>query len=398
MDKNFGFIETARNGNARAGILSTPHGPVKTPVFMPVGTQASVKALSSQDLNDVDAEIILGNTYHLYLRPGDELIDELGGLHGFMRWNKPILTDSGGYQVSSLGHFRGEKEVKLSQIDEDGVTFFSHLDGSRHRLTPEAAMNIQRKLRADIIMAFDEATPDNGKAYAREAMARTHRWLQRSIKTWIELEKRKDSSLAPQALFGIIQGGDYRDIRRESAEFVVNCDLPGVALGGASIGRSANQTEENVAWVRDLLPQGKPLYLMGVGVSPGEVIAAIKSGADMFDCVAPTKLARTGLLYTGRPVAGIGGVASTRFESEREKQRIAIGSVEFTRDKRVIDPWCDCMTCKEGYSRAYLRHLYKTRELLYFRLASIHNVRMMIRTVEFMRRVIETADIKAGQP
>lgn len=345
------FRVLAESDWARAGELTTPHGVIKTPVFMPVGTQATVKSLTPDDLLMCGVQIVLANTYHLYLRPREKLIRDMGGLHEYMRWDGPILTDSGGFQVASL---------KGTKIDDKGVTFYSHLDGSEHKFTAEKAIKVQEDLGADIIMAFDEATPDKGKAYAREAMRRTHSWLKRSVKAW---KNRK------QALFGIIQGGDYKDLRKESAKFVVGQDLPGIAMGGGSIGRNWQETAENVDWVRDLLPKNKPLYLMGVGVNPIEVIEAIKTGADMFDCVAPTRLARMGQLYNG-------------------DGKINIDNARFRKDRGVVDEGCDCYTCKQGFSRAYLQHLFKARELMYYRLASLHNVRFMVRLTELLREGI----------
>jgi len=389
--KHFSYKLLGKRGNARAGVMETARGEVKTPVFMPVGTQGSVKSLSPEDLKNCGAEIILGNTYHLYLRPGDKNVEKLGGLHQFMGWKGPILTDSGGYQVSSLGYFisgseQGKGILKKSKIDDDGVTFYSHLDGSSHRLTAERSIEIQRNLGADIIMAFDEATPDKGKKYAKDAMERTHKWLVRSVKRW------KEPAEAEQALFGIIQGGNYKDLRRESAGFVVSQKVNGVAIGGGSIGQDSGETEENVDWIRDLLPNDKPIYLMGVGVGPEDVVEAVKSGADMFDCVAPTRLARMGHLYSGElnlPV-GKAGVKNEncKFESEFKKGRINIGNAKFKLDKQKIDDDCDCYTCVQGFGRAYLHHLFKSRELLYYRLASLHNVRFMVRLTESLREWI----------
>lgn len=370
---------------ARAGKFRTPHGVVRTPVYMPVGTLGSVKAVSPEDLNELGAQIVLGNTYHLYLRPGQKTLKSIGGLHEFMRWDGPILTDSGGYQVSSLGNFRNAGYKKLSKIDEEGVTFTSHFDGSRHRFTPEKSIEIQHDIGADIIMAFDEATPFAGKKYARDAMNRTHKWLVRSITRWKELEETRRKGTSSQALFGIIQGGNYKDLRRESAKFVSSKLISGVAIGGASIGKSRDETERNVAWVYDLLPKDKPFYLMGVGVGPRDVISAVLNGADMFDCVAPTKIARTGYLYSGKLQADARGF---KFKSEFMKSRLDIGKTRFNKDKLVIDKDCDCYTCKKGFSRAYLHHLFRSRELLYYRLASIHNLRFMVRLVEKLRKKI----------
>ena len=376
----------------KSGRITTPHGVINTPVFMPVGTKASVKSVSPDDLKDMQAQIVLGNTYHLYLRPGVDVVEEVGGLHEFMRWNRPILTDSGGYQVSSLGWFKNKGERKLSKIDDAGVTFYSHIDGLKQRLEPAKVIRIQSKLGADIIMAFDEATPNRGKRYAEKAMKRTHEWLDECVAEWNRIEKKKTKkNELKQSLFGIIQGGDFRDLRRLSAEYVVSKDLPGVAIGGATIGQSVKETEKNVSWVRDLIPMDKPLYLMGVGVSPEDVIGAVKSGADMFDCVAPTKIARSGLLYNGKLKVRKNDVSTAKFESEFSKQRINLGNRRYIKDNRVIDDNCDCYTCVSGFTRSYLRHLYKSRELFFYRLASIHNLRVLVRIVDELREMIRAS-------
>lgn len=268
-----------------------------------------------------------------------------------MNWSHPILTDSGGFQVHSLS----------PQISEEGVSFKSHLDGSTHFLTPEKSIQIQIDLGADIIMTFDECTPTTNKTYTKAAMLRTHRWLIRCIKEWKKLRTAK-----PPALFGIIQGGKYKDLRIESAKFIVDQNLPGIAIGGQSIGSDPAETAEVLSWVRDLLPKDKPLYAMGVGVSPSHITSVIKAGADMFDCVAPTRLARCGLLY----------------HLDSPKERIDINKAIFANDPQPILPNCDCYTCQSGFSRVYLHHLFRSHELLYYRLASIHNLRTMIRTVE----------------
>lgn len=327
--------------------LKTAHGSVNLPVFMPVGTAGSVKALSPQDLKELGAQIILGNTYHLYLRPGEGLVKKFGGLHKFMGWDRAILTDSGGFQVMSIG----------TKITEEGVEFKSHIDGSKHLLTPEKSIKIQQELGADIIMAFDQATPTTDRQYTKAAMERTHRWLSRSKKAWTNKK---------QKMFGIIQGGKFKDLRRESAKFVIEQNLPGVAIGGESIGSDAKETAEVISWVKDLLPEDRPLYAMGVGVRPSDLKSVIAAGADMFDCVAPTRLARTGYL----------------FHPGEKNERLNISLAKFALDKKQILDDCDCYTCKEGFSRGYLHHLFRSRELLYYRLASIHNLRVMIRTVE----------------
>ncbi|NMC35930.1 tRNA guanosine(34) transglycosylase Tgt [Candidatus Beckwithbacteria bacterium] len=378
---SFAFTIKAKKCAARAGEIKTTHGVIKTPAYMPVGTRGSVRALSSQDLLEAKAQIILGNTYHLHLRPGEQTVKKLGGLHDFMHWPRPVLTDSGGFQVFSLGAEAG----KLSTIDEDGATFKSHIDGSTHRLTPESSIKIQQALGADIIMAFDECTPIKGKRYVKEAMDRTHRWLVRCKKEW----QKKPGN---QALFGIIQGGNYKDLRQDSAAFIADQDLPGIAIGGVSVGYFMDQTVEHISWVKAKIPEDKPFYAMGVGRDPQDIVAMALAGADIFDCVAPTRLARNGALYHGKLVGSsfkVGSADQIHFESEfNSKGRLQIGNSQFKTDKRVIQEGCDCMTCRAGYSRAYLHHLYKAKELLFYRLASIHNVRFMIRLCEELRSKI----------
>lgn len=328
-------------------IIKTVHGNIQTPVFMPVGTNATVKSLSPEDLKELGAQIILANNYHLFLRPGSENVQKMGGIHQFMNWDRPILTDSGGFQVQTID----------CKISEDGVEF------GKIFFTPESAIKSQIQIGADIIMAFDDSTG------TKEAMERTHRWLKRCIKTFntTPLSPSYVGGGGHQAgsgmMFGIIQGGSDRNLRRESAKFVIDQDLPGIAIGGAAIGSNANETTETIEFVRDLLPKNKPLYAMGVGVRPSDIRSVIKAGADMFDCVAPTRLARCGLLYN----------------CESKTERIDISQSKFKLDKNPIDPLCDCSTCK-NYTRGYLHHLFKCRELLYYRLASIHNLRIMIRS------------------
>jgi len=379
------FKVVSKKNGVRAGIISTAHGKIKTPCFMPVGTKASVKALSPEDLEEAGAQIILGNTYHLFLQPGHKLIEKMGGLHKFMGWEGPILTDSGGFQVLSLSRIEaadvGQRTVgKLAKITEEGVGFCSHIDGKRYFLTPEKSIEIQTSLGADIIMAFDEADPSKNKSYARKAMERTHRWLVK-CKTF----KSKGRKGKKSVLFGIIQGGKYKDLRRKSARFVVDQDLSGTAVGGSSIGSSPEETAVVLSWIKDILPVDKPLYAMGVGTCPTDIISVVRAGADMFDCVAPTRLARTGYLYHGRLIKS---GQWFKFKSDFAKERLNIANNRFKNDKKVIMEGCDCYTCKKGFTRAYLRHLYKTRELLYYRLASIHNIRVMIRVCEKMRRKI----------
>ncbi len=356
--------------------MKTDRGFIQTPVFMPVGTAATVKALDSKDIESTKAEIILANTYHLYLRPRDEHVAKMGGVAEYMNWNKPMLTDSGGFQVFSLG--KGIDGQSLVKIDEDGVTFKSHLDGSTHRFTPEIAMNIQKNLGADIIMAFDECTPDKANdKYTKEALDRTHRWAEQSVAAW-EKNGKVSAQGKSQALFGIIQGAMNKQLRRESAEFICSLPFSGIALGGETIGYNMEGTLEVIEWIRDILPADKPIYTMGLGLDPENIVSAFLAGVDMADCVAPTRLARNGALYHGEIRGG-------KFESEFEKGRLNINGSKFDGDRGVIMEGCDCYTCQSGYTRDYLRHLYRSKELSYYRLASIHNVRFMVRLAEDIR-------------
>lgn len=332
----FQFELQAADGQARAGIFHTPHGPIPTPIFAPVGTQATVKALTPAQLSELGCSLVLANTYHLFLRPGEDLVAEMGGLHEFMQWHGPMLTDSGGFQVFSLGPLR--------KIDEDGVTFKSYIDGSMHRLTPESSIKVQEKLGADIIMAFDECADPFDKAYNERAMSRTHRWLERCINA----KQRQD-----QALFGIVQGGIFADLREESAKFVASHDLPGYAIGGLSVGESKEDMNKMMEVVTPVLPQDKPRYLMGVG-SPEDLVNGIWRGIDFFDCVLPTRLARHGAAMT--------------FNG-----RLNMVNQKYTHDSRPIVEGCSCYTCQH-FSRAYIRHLLQNKEMLAATLLSIHNI------------------------
>lgn len=374
----FKILKNHSKTHARAGEMHTPHGIVQTPVFMTVGTQATVKSLDSRDIKELKAQIILGNTYHLYLRPGEKLIKDFGGIHGFMKWDGPILTDSGGYQVTSLGLGRGigDKNTSFVKIDDEGVTFKSHWDGSLHRFTPEKAIQIQEDLGADIIMAFDEATPLGATySYAQKVLERTHAWAKRCIVS----KKRSD-----QALFGIIQGGFYEDLRQESAREICALPFDGIAIGGGDVGSDLKKTEQIIDWIYDLLPHDKPLYAMGVGVYPQDVIDAVGFGVDMFDCVAPTRIARSGLLYCGQLKAKGDWFI---FDSKFLKGRLNILKKEFAHDKEPIDKNCECQVCKT-YSRAYLHHLFRVHELSAYRLASIHNLHFMVNLVQKIRTEI----------
>jgi queuine tRNA-ribosyltransferase len=346
----FEFSLTAHSGRARAGVFRTPHGDLQTPVFAPVGTQATVKTLTPEQLKELGASLVLSNTYHLYLRPGDELIAEMGGLHHFMQWPNPLLTDSGGFQVFSLSETR--------KIDNDGVTFKSHIDGSTHRFTPEHSMQFQNNLGADIIMAFDECSNPNDHAYSQIAMERTHRWAERCLNA----HNRPD-----QALFGIVQGGVNPELRTQSSKFIASLAFPGIAIGGLSVGETKKEMHAMLDVVTDVLPESKPRYLMGVG-TPEDLINSIARGIDIFDCVLPTRLARH----------------NAAFSSEG---RINLMNATYARDPRPIDENCDCYTCRT-FTRAYLRHLIVAKELLAGTLLSIHNLHIMIALVNDIRAAI----------
>jgi queuine tRNA-ribosyltransferase len=350
VQTNFTFHITARQGRARAGHFTTPHGDILTPVFAPVGTQATVKAVTPQQLIDMNASLILANTYHLYLRPGEDVIAELGGLHGFMNWPGPILTDSGGFQVFSLANSR--------KIDEDGVSFKSHLDGSMHRLTPEKSISIQEKLGADIIMAFDECALPNDRAYNELALRRTHAWAERCL----QAQTRPD-----QALFGIVQGGVFSDLRKASAEFINSLGFPGHAIGGLSVGETKQEMHAALEVVDSVLPEDKPRYLMGVG-TPADLVECVRRGIDMFDCVLPTRLARHNAAFS-------------------QAGRLNLVNARYARDPRPIDESCACYTCK-NFSRAYLRHLITAREMLSATLLSIHNLYSLIQLANNIRHSI----------
>ena len=338
------------HSRARAGRFSTPHGEIPMPAFGPVGTQGTVKAMSPEELEEAGASLILANTYHLYLRPGADLVARLGGLHAFMNWRHPILTDSGGFQVFSLEGLR--------EVDEEGVTFRSHIDGSEHRFTPERVIELQEQLGADIVMCFDECAAPDDRAYSEAAMKRTHRWAVRC---------REAHSRADQALFGIVQGGIYPELRERSARYLTGLDLPGYAIGGLSVGESKTQMHAMLDLVTPLLPEDRPRYLMGVG-SPEDLFECVSRGIDLFDCVLPTRLARNGGLLTR------GG-------------RINLRNAQYAGQAEPVEDGCDCYTCQH-YSAAYVRHLLKAGEILGLRLATIHNVRFMLRTMAEIRQSI----------
>ena len=353
MPASFVFTRQTTDGAARLSTFQTPHGAIQMPAFAPVGTLANVKTLEPRDLHEAGCELILSNTYHLYLRPGHRLIAEFGGLHQFMNWHGPILTDSGGFQVFSLAHKR--------QLDEDGVTFRSHIDGSRHRFTPELVMEIEQALGPDIAMVLDECAEPLDHAYIIQALQRTHRWAERC---------KKAHTRPDQALFGIVQGGIFPDLRQASAQFLKALDFTGYAIGGLAVGETKEQMYVTLDETCPALPVDKPRYLMGVG-APEDIIEAVYRGVDMFDCVLPTRIARNGALLT-------------------RDGRVNIRNAQYAEDPRPLQEDCTCYTCRT-FSRAYLRHLYKAGEITGLRLGTIHNVHFMLDLMRDIRTAIAHA-------
>lgn len=375
MGFKFNLIKKDKNSQARIGKMKTEHGEIETPVFMPVGTLASVKTLSPDELKVLNSEIILGNTYHLYLRPGIEIVKKMGGLHGFMNWDRPILTDSGGYQVFSLGsgyeRVHESDKKSLVKIKEDGVEFRSHLDGSKHFFTPENVIDKQMGLGADIMMVLDECAPHtSSEEYAREAMARTHDWAKKAIDYW---RGKPKSNQEKQALFGIVQGVIYDDLRKESAKYISSLDFDGVAVGGLSVGEDREDMYHTLDIISPILPEKKPRYLMGVG-EPIDLLEAVDRGIDMFDCVLPTRIARNGALFT-------------------KKGRINLVNSKNTTDKAPIEKGCECYAC-QNFSRAYISHLIKEREVLGIRLTTIHNLHFILSLMKDMREAIKKDQFK----
>ncbi len=348
------LLHIDKNSGARRGVIHTPHGDIQTPIFMPVGTQATVKAMTPEELKEmVHAQIILSNTYHLFLRPGHELVKEAGGLHKFMHWDRPILTDSGGFQVFSLGPLR--------KITEDGVEFRSHLDGSKKYISPEISMEIQEALGSDIMMAFDECCPyPSTYEYTKNSMERTTRWAKRC--------KDYHTTTDKQGLFGIIQGGFFKDLREKSAKDLIELDFPGYAIGGISVGEPKEEFLDILRFTTPLMPENKPRYLMGVG-TPDYLIEAALAGIDMCDCVLPTRIARHGTAMTSNG-------------------KVVVRNATYERDFTPLDPECDCYTCK-NYTRAYIRHLINAKEILGIRLLSIHNLRFLTKLMDRVRIEIE---------
>ena len=354
MSKALTFEVKKRDAKSRArlGVVHTPHGDIQTPIYMPVGTQACVKAMTSREMKEIGTQILLSNTYHLHLRPGEALVQEAGGLHGFMNWDRPILTDSGGFQVFSL--------AALRKITEEGVAFQSHLDGSHRFISPEISMDIQHALGSDIMMAFDVCTAyPCDHATAEDAMHRTHRWAKRCI----DVHTRED-----QALFGIVQGAFYKDLRIESAKTLADLDFPGYGIGGLSVGEPKPMMYELLEEIEPYMPANKPRYLMGVG-SPDCLLEGVERGVDMFDCVLPTRIARNGTVFT-------------------KHGRLVIRNQIYARDPRPLDEDCDCWVCR-NFSRAYIRHLIKAGEILGARLTSYHNLYFLLRMMDQIREAIE---------
>lgn len=352
MAIDFKLLYESKECKARLGEITTPHGVIETPIFMPVGTKATVKTMTPEELKDIEAQIILSNTYHLYLRPGHDIIKEAGGLHKFMNWDRPILTDSGGFQVFSLGNLR--------KITEEGVKFKSYIDGLDHFISPEKAIEIQNYLGSDIIMAFDECTPYPATyEYAKNSMERTTRWAKRC--------KEAHKNTENQALFGIVQGSMFKDLRMESLKQLTELDFPGYAIGGLSVGEPAEIMNDVLDYIVEAMPRNKPRYLMGVG-SPDYIFEAVTRGIDMADCVLPTRMARNGGFLTSQG-------------------RLTIKNAVHRNDFSPIDPECECYTCK-NYSRAYIRHLFNENEILGGRLATIHNLFFLINLMKNIRIAI----------
>lgn len=355
--ENFQVIKKAKDCAARAGVLHTAHGPLKTPLFIPVGTQATVKTLTPEELKEMKIKIILCNLYHLYLRPGIDLIKKAGGLHKFCSWDKAILTDSGGYQIFSL--------EGLFKIKEEGVEFRSHIDGSYHFFPPELATQYQMELGVDILMALDECIPYPSEyKFTKEATLRTNRWAKRCKKTWEELKNKEEHN---SLLFGIIQGGTYKDLRVSATEELINIGFSGYAIGGLSVGEPKEIREEVLDWVIPLLPSTSCRYLMGIG-KPEDLILAVEKGVDMFDCILPTRLGRSGVAFTS-------------------SGKVLIKNKDFKEDFNPLDKDCTCYTC-QNFTRAYLRHLYKAEEILVMRLLTYHNLYFYTQLMRKIRKAI----------
>jgi queuine tRNA-ribosyltransferase len=378
-DFEFEIIKKDKKSKARLGKITTAHGIIQTPAFVPVGTKATVKGLTPQDLKEAEVQILFGNTYHLHLRPGEDLVKDFGGLAKFMSWNGPTITDSGGFQVFSLGQVtmrltqEGEcTQVKLVKIKDDGVKFRSHIDGSEHMFTPEKSIEIQKKLGADLILVFDECAPyPSTKEYTREAMERTHKWAIRSL----EASKIKKYHSWQQAVYGIIQGGVYQDLREESAKFISKLDFDGIAIGGVSVGESKEQMRQAIDWSYPFLPDNKPRHLLGIG-EIDDIFDVIERGMDTFDCVIPTRFGRYGIVFVDPPVGNL-----------KNRFRIDLNKTIFAKDKNPISKNCSCYVCR-NFTRGYVHHLFRAQELLAYRLASYHNMFFVNNLVKKIRESI----------
>ncbi len=355
----FKLLHKDKSTKARLGVLTTAHGEINTPVFMPVGTQGTVKAVSTRELKDIGAEIILGNAYHLYLRPGLDIVEKAGGLHKFMGWDRPILTDSGGYQIFSL--------AKLRKLTEEGAEFSSHIDGSKHFITPEKAIDIQRILGSDIMMILDECVHyPAARDYVEQSLELTTKWALRSKKHFVNPLTR--SPINQQLLFGIVQGGAFLDLREKAVRSLVEMDFDGYAIGGVSVGEPENLIHGVASYTASLLPQEKPRYLMGIGTPP-DIIEAISNGLDMFDCVIPTRNGRNGQAFT--------------WDGD-----LQLRNAEYKEDFRPIDEECECFACK-NHTRSYIRHLFNTEELLGLKLVSLHNLHFYVKLIRLSREAIQ---------
>jgi queuine tRNA-ribosyltransferase len=378
-DFKFEILKKDKKSKVRLGKITTAHGIIETPAFVPVGTKATVKGLTPQDLREAEVQILFGNTYHLHLRPGENLVKDFGGVAKFMSWNGPTITDSGGFQVFSLGQLKmklteeGEgTEVKVVNIKDDGVVFRSHIDGSKHLFTPEISIEIQKKLGADLILAFDECAPHpSTHDYTKEAMERTHKWAIRSFKS----SKLKQFHPWQQALYGIVQGGVYKDLREQSAKFISKLDFDGIAIGGVSVGESKKEMRQAIDWSYPFLPENKPRHLLGIG-EIDDIFDVIERGMDTFDCVIPTRFGRYGIVFVDPPVGNL----ENRF-------RIDLNKTLFAKDRNPISEDCLCYVCR-NFTRGYIHHLFRAQELLAYRLASYHNMFFINNLVKKIRIAI----------
>ncbi len=392
---NFKIKTKSKTSGARTGVITTPHGKIHTPYFIPVATAATVRALNQEDMKELNAEVLLANTYHLHLKPGDKIIKKLGGLHKFMNWDKPLFTDSGGFQAFSLGYGMehninklgtifpenkkaAEKQPKIAEINDSGVVFKDPSSGKLVHLNPKKSMQIQQNLGADIILAFDECTsPLSGYEYTKKAMERTNKWAKESLyyhKKSLKTEKNK--KYGNRSLYGIVQGGEYKDLRIKSAKFISSLNFDGIAIGG-SLGKSKEDMHKILDWVVPLLPENKPRHLLGIGVIE-DLFKCVEKGIDTFDCVMPTRIGRRGALFISPKSGG----------NLKNKFGINIKNLKYKLDRKPIDKNCTCLACK-NYSRAYMNHLYKSQELAYYKLASLHNINFMLRLMERIRDSID---------